>query len=162
MILSAQVWETDPGLKSYSVSNRECRFPDEHPKTWIFPDYKQSNCLYECSLKAVVSSSPCIPWDVDYPFRPEGSVICDGPSAEAFYDQMRLNGTKNNCPQCYEQDCNWIKYWAKVKAMLISFTLAMWFQQTWTQEGGGVRSRNPIALKNHPWPGQRPKIPLCE
>ena len=115
VLISPQLWATDPSMDLYSISKRDCRFQKELPKSQIdlFQIYQQDNCRYECALTIVETRYDCVPWDIPYNFEMDKTRICNGPTSANFKNSME-NISVEECPNCALPLCNEASFSSKV------------------------------------------------
>ena len=106
--------------RRYSMSDRGCRLPHELPsERSIFKTYEQSQCRYECALKATKEEyRSCTPWDIPYPFVEDRSQLCLGRLAAEFKGRLNFQAKNLSCEECEMPACEHETYEHEVRSTL--------------------------------------------
>jgi len=98
----------DFSLRSLSIEQRNCRFPDEAEDLKMHKNYSQSNCLFECSYfyarekTGQLSNLTCSPWF--FPFPDDSIEKCNPQKSYFFLTLMTDDIPDEMCSHCVP-DC---------------------------------------------------------
>ena len=100
--MKAQAQKSNSDIRGFHFATRNCLFENENPiDNSMFQGYSMDNCVYECSLRALLAKNKtgCIPWDIPFPFKTRQTVICNGKETSQF-KQLLSKEMQESLDQC--------------------------------------------------------------